>query len=91
MESQNPLTAEQQRYANRSYEQWLELEETQAFIQRLRQWTKLPPPVFHSVEDVQTYQANAITKGAYQEIIDLIFVPPYPSVEDEAEQQLLDI
>lgn len=86
-----PPSPDQQRYYNANHAQWLKLSATEDFMERLRSWAKLPAPAFYNAESVLAYQANAIIKGAYQEILDIMQNPPYPDVENDAEQQELDL
>lgn len=79
------ITPEQKQYANRVHEQWVAQESTQRLLEKLQAWAKLPVPVFYRPEEVVTYQANAVVKGAYQEIIDLIHTPPHPVIYTEPE------
>jgi ABC-type taurine transport system substrate-binding protein len=89
--SPKPLSPDQQRYYNANHANWLKDPSTIDFMERLQGWAKMPAPAFYTAESVLAYQANAIIKGAYQEILDIMQNPPFPDVENEAAQQELDL
>jgi len=81
---------DQKRYLNNQHEQWLNLSATQLVIQVIESWAKLPTPTFTSAEEVELYKNTAIVRGAYQDVVDHMRIVPYPNVEEESKQLLLD-